>query len=420
MVDIDFSDPFSNANVGVVISSLEVQGGGEKVCAVLADAFNAPLYTVTYKPEKFDDEFNELVQERVVRLEPDGHPFGEKGERTPNLRDEDDSAFTLGVTPTAGAVSVSYDNIDYQRMNTDVLIATDIESCIICYYSGLPYVSYIHHPEKTLTDYFWEQFDRKDGIINKLKFLNERWRSVRQMKNVAKASDKLMANSVRTQQRTIDQWDVPEDDICVVYPPVDTDTFTPGEPGDVPVPMDRYFLAPQRLEPYKNVNTLIEAAKSSREHLVIVGHGTMEDYVRTEAQYSRYIHTLGYVPEEQLLDLYRDATATIQGTLKEDFGIVPVESMSCGTPCIVPASGGFLETVGRGYEEQPVETYETERGLLLGAEDFNQQSMAGAMQNFDPDDYDSEDISESVQRFSTDAFVDSVDDVLQEEYEDLL
>jgi glycosyltransferase involved in cell wall biosynthesis len=101
---------------------------------------------------------------------------------------------------------------------------------------------------------------------------------------------------------------------------------------------------------------------------------------------------------DRLAQLYAGATATIQATLHEDFGIVPLESMAVGTPCITPASGGFLETVGRGYEENPG-TYQTERGMLVGTQEYDARALAGAMQNHDGSDYDSDEIMSYARKF---------------------
>jgi glycosyltransferase involved in cell wall biosynthesis len=73
--------------------------------------------------------------------------------------------------------------------------------------------------------------------------------------------------------------------------------------------------------------------------------------------------------------------------------------MAVGTPCITPASGGFLETVGSGYEEKP-DTYQTDRGLLIGTDEYDAKALAGAMQNHDENDYNENHIMSYARRFN--------------------
>ena len=52
---------------------------------------------------------------------------------------------------------------------------------------------------------------------------------------------------------------------------------------------------------------------------------------------------LGRVPHHQLVDAYRRARAVLMPGV-EDFGIVPVEAMACGTPVIALGDGGALDS----------------------------------------------------------------------------
>lgn len=49
--------------------------------------------------------------------------------------------------------------------------------------------------------------------------------------------------------------------------------------------------------------------------------------------------------DQELLQLIQEATATIYIPVDEDFGMSPVESMSCGTPVIGVNDGGLKETI---------------------------------------------------------------------------
>ena len=59
------------------------------------------------------------------------------------------------------------------------------------------------------------------------------------------------------------------------------------------------------------------------------------------------IKFLSDLSDGELRDLYRASKALIF-TSVEDFGLVPVEAMACGTPVIALGEGGALETVKNG------------------------------------------------------------------------
>ena len=51
--------------------------------------------------------------------------------------------------------------------------------------------------------------------------------------------------------------------------------------------------------------------------------------------------------QEQVRELYRRAAALVFPT-NEDFGLIPVEAMACGTPVLALNAGGASETVVDG------------------------------------------------------------------------
>jgi glycosyltransferase involved in cell wall biosynthesis len=129
----------------------------------------------------------------------------------------------------------------------------------------------------------------------------------------------------------------------VLYPPVDTEAFTPSPR----TPREPFYMTASRLVPYKRVELIVEAfAGMPDRSLVVIGDGPEAKRIRAKA--TPNIQLLGEQPLPVLLDHLRRARAFVFAA-EEDFGIVPVEAQACGTPVIAFAKGGALETI-RGLD----------------------------------------------------------------------
>jgi glycosyltransferase involved in cell wall biosynthesis len=139
----------------------------------------------------------------------------------------------------------------------------------------------------------------------------------------------------------------------VIWPPVDTDAFTPvpeSERGD-------YMLMVGELVAYKRPELAVEAFNRMRAKLVIIGGGEMLHRIRRLA--GPTVTVLGPRPFEDLRHHYARCRALIFPG-EEDFGIVPVEAMASGRPVIAYGRGGATETVlpnvtGLLFDEQTPE-----------------------------------------------------------------
>jgi glycosyltransferase involved in cell wall biosynthesis len=134
---------------------------------------------------------------------------------------------------------------------------------------------------------------------------------------------------------------------AIVFPPVDTTFYTPGEAtmeiqGSSDERRRHGFLVVSALVPYKRVELAIGAARRAGVPLTIVGDGP--ERARLEALADDHVTFLGARSNEEIRALYRTTTATILPG-EEDFGIVPVESQACGRPVVAPAVGGVLDTI---------------------------------------------------------------------------
>lgn len=107
-----------------------------------------------------------------------------------------------------------------------------------------------------------------------------------------------------------------------------------------------YYLASSRLVAYKKIDTIIEAFNQMPDKkLVVIGGGPNLEAYRKLAKDN--VTVMGYQPFDVLKDKMQHAKAFIFAA-DEDFGMIPIEAQSCGTPVIAYGHGGSLETVNGG------------------------------------------------------------------------
>ncbi len=139
-------------------------------------------------------------------------------------------------------------------------------------------------------------------------------------------------------------------DSTVIYPPVDTDKFK------LELNKEDYYLTASRLVPYKRIDVIAEAfSKMSGKRLIIIGEGPEAEKIKLKS--GANVKFLGYQPREKLREYMQKAKAFVFAA-EEDFGIMMIEALSCGTPVIAFNKGGASETI-----------IENETGVL-----FNRQS----------------------------------------------
>ncbi|GAA0811286.1 glycosyltransferase [Spirilliplanes yamanashiensis] len=208
------------------------------------------------------------------------------------------------------------------------------------------YLSYVHSPAR----YLWSpEFDAR-GSTGLLAGPRRALRAadVRLSRHV----HGYAANSCEVRARIRRYWGR---DARVINPPVDVDYFAAadGERGG-----GGYLLGVGRWIPYKNFDLIIEIADAAGLPVVIAGSGPEEAALRRLAERVRVPVTFEVrPPRERLRERYRGAAALLFPA-HEDFGIIPVEAMACGTPVVGLRRGGLLETVVDG-----------ETGYLLDSRD---------------------------------------------------
>ncbi|MGE4547023.1 MAG: glycosyltransferase family 4 protein [Desulfurella sp.] len=164
----------------------------------------------------------------------------------------------------------------------------------------------------------------------------------------AQRVDYFIANSINVANRIKKFYGR---DAYVIYPPVDVDNFELWEQKE------DFYLTASRLVPYKKIDLIVEAfSNMPNKKLIVCGDGPQMNLIKKKA--AKNIEIIGYAPFDKL-KLYMQKAKAFVFAAREDFGIVPVESMSCGTPVIAYKAGGSMETVvenvtGIFFEEQSI------------------------------------------------------------------
>ncbi|MDI6739923.1 MAG: glycosyltransferase, partial [Candidatus Edwardsbacteria bacterium] len=183
----------------------------------------------------------------------------------------------------------------------------------------------------------------------------------------------------------------------VVNPGIDCSFFTP----DPAAKREDYYLVASRLKPYKRIDVMIDAFNKNGKRLMVIGDGSEGRRLRWMARGN--IRFLGRVSDAVLREHYRRCRAFVFPT-NEDFGLTPLEAMSCGTPVIAYGKGGARETVEDGttgifFEPQ------TPEALNLAVERFESMSFAPSR------------IREHATQFDEEVFMRNFKALVQREYD---
>ncbi len=356
--------------VALVHDYLLVMRGAERTFAAMAEEYpDAPIFTLLYDAAGTNGRFSSHslttsplqrlgVGQRTFRRLLPLYPWAIERLRLPpcDVVLSSSSAFAHGVRTPVGAV----------------------------------HVCYCHAPFR----YAWYEEERalSEMRLALRPLLRAQLARMRRWDLAASARvDHYIANSQLTRERIRRYYDR---DAPIVHPPVETERFAPGEPGE-------HLLVVSEIVRHKRVHVALEAARRARAPIRIVGSGPELEALRAAYPEAEF---LGRVEDRQLTELYASARAVIVPSM-EEFGITAVEAQAAGRPVIAANAGGALETVIDG-----------ETGRLAGLDDAD--SFARAIADLDRFGFEPARAVQNAQRFSVAAFQRGIAEQVQLALED--
>ncbi len=159
---------------------------------------------------------------------------------------------------------------------------------------------------------------------------------------------RIMVPSEFVRRKAIARFSLPPEKIVTIPGGIDTSKF---HAMHVSNDMERYILFVGTLEPRKNLWGLLKAWEQIEDQhsdvsLVIAGAAGKVFGSVSYPLSTKRVHWTGYVPEEDLPELYAGAELFVLPSFDEGFGLTALEAMACGTPVLVSDGGALPETVG--------------------------------------------------------------------------
>ena len=178
----------------------------------------------------------------------------------------------------------------------------------------------------------------------------ERW--------MANRCEQLITCSAYMREHVADIYGLEEDRVAVVANGIDPSELVPVDDlaslrASFAQPHEKLVLLVGRLVYEKGFQLALEALPRLIERVpgtrfIVAGSGTAEEDLRRQASelgLDAHGTFVGWIGDDVLHSLYRIADLTVVPSIYEPFGLVALEAMASGSPCLVSDTGGLREVV---------------------------------------------------------------------------
>jgi glycosyltransferase involved in cell wall biosynthesis len=204
--------------------------------------------------------------------------------------------------------------------------------------SSKPWVAHVHATE----------FDRTGGHIDQ-RIADLEYQGLRD-------ADQVITVSSYTKNVVTHEYGINPEKITVVHNGIDPAEFNAADVRRV-FPHDHIVLFVGRLTFQKGVEYFLQSAKMTLlQHpntvFIVAGDGDMYYRHIMEAANLGISHRVvfaGHLTGPKLQSLYRMADVFVMPSVSEPYGIVALEAIASGVPCIVSKTSGVVETVKNLY-----------------------------------------------------------------------
>ncbi len=177
---------------------------------------------------------------------------------------------------------------------------------------------------------------------------------------MANRAEQVIACSAYMREHVSDIYGIEEERIAVIPNGIDPADLQPWDEiemrrlrGEFAAPSERLLLLVGRLVYEKGFQTALEAmprviSALGNVRFLVAGSGTHEQELRAQATalgLDEHGTFLGWIGDDVLHTLYRIADLTVVPSIYEPFGLVALEAMASGCPCLVADTGGLREVV---------------------------------------------------------------------------
>ncbi len=216
-------------------------------------------------------------------------------------------------------------------------------------------LKYIEKP----TAYYCQQPTRDEAILknlskitknkpNRFKRLIFNYTNKKDLKidiNNASHAKYILANSYFSRESILRDYGL---NSYVSYLGIDTNIFKKLE-----IPKEDFLLSVGTCTPTKGYDFLIKSLalidpKIRPKFVVVSNHFELEwkNYIESLAsELGVELEILDMIDDEKLINLYNRSRLVLYAPYLEPFGLIPIESMACGTPVIGVKEGGVRETI---------------------------------------------------------------------------